>query len=716
LVAAWRSRWIILLCTVFAVGSGITYIALAVPIYTSTAKLYLDYGGIRITRPYEPGSVPQTDKYLYTQAELLQSRPILAAAAELLEQRGMRAFAGVDAPAAYLQQNIAVAVGKKDEIISVSFNSPYALEAAEVVNHVVDAYMTSRSQHERKNSSQVLQILQSEMARTNKELEGKRNTLETYQADKMPLALGSDQSGVVTQRYLDFQAALTQAEIAAQEAESFRKGVQSLAKDPTALRQYMQIKGSVNVPPGAATEKTSLENRLAELQSQRQMLLDKLTPDHPTVVATALEVARVRATIAEMDARFVVASLETAEQRYHQAKDYAEQLGKVYDDQRKQVTQLNTEIAQYQRLRSEVDQLLGYSQTLEQQIRDIRKIVGEDVGQLKMEILEPALAAASPSSPRKGKILAMALMFGLVLGAGIAVARDWSDQTIRSADEISATFSLPVLGIVPTMSRWQSMPVRGRKILLEPSSHEAEAFRTVRTAVFFGTPKGKSKTILITSPATEDGKSTLVSNLAIAMARTGQKTLILDADLRKPIQHRIFDVDHRQRCLCSVLERKMRLAEAIQPTQVPGLSLLTCGYSIDDPAEVLNSKAFAKALAYLGQMYDRIVVDAPPVTAVTDAQILGALCDFTILVLRADRSTRKITQRAIDALRCVGGRLLGIVVNQVHKDDGRYGYYGRYYRSKRPDHSPGPNGESHPTYVERSPRPPARRLSARASE
>ncbi len=714
LTAAWRSRWLVLLCLLLALGAGVTYIELALPLYTSTGKLYLDYGGIRISRPYEPGSVPQTDKYLYTQAELLRSRPILAAAVEMLQQRGTRVFAGVDTPVAYLQDNIRVAVGKKDETIGVSFDSPYPLEAAEIVNYVVDAYMTSRSQRERRNSSQVLQILQSEMTRTNKELEDKRNTLETFQTDKMPLALGSDQSTVVTQRYLDFQTALTQAEIAAREAESFRKGVQFLAKDPGALRQYMQVKGGVSVPPGAVTEKTSLENRLTELQSQREVLLKTLTPDHPTVAAVVLEMERVQVRIAELDSRFVAAAMEAAEQRHSEAKDYAEQLRSVYDDQRKEVTQLNTEIAQYQRLRSEVDQLLGYSQTLEQQIREIRKVVGEDVAQLKMEILELALPAGGPSSPRKERILAMALLFGLALGGGMAVARDWIDQTIRSADEISAVFRLPVLGVVPAMSGRQSIPMRGRKILLEPSSREAEAFRTVRTAVFFGAPKGKAKTVLITSPAIEDGKSTLVSNLAIAMARAGQKTLILDADLRKPIQHRIFDIDHQEQCLCSVLEGKVSLAEAIQPTQVAGLSLLTCGYDIGNPAEVLNSPGFAELLAHLGRTYDRIVVDAPPVTAVTDAQILGALCDFTILVLRADRSTRIITRRAIDALRGVGGRLLGIVVNQVHKDGGRYGYYGRHHNSSRSNHRSGPDAKAHDTCIDMNLQPLTVELGAKA--
>ena len=242
-------------------------------------------------------------------------------------------------------------------------------------------------------------------------------------------------------------------------------------------------------------------------------------------------------------------------------------------------------------------------------------------------------------------------------------------------------FGLPVLGVVPAMSRRHQMPARGRMVFLRPDSQEAEAFRTVRTAVFFGAPREKAKTILVTSPAAGDGKSTLVSNLGIAIASAGQKTIIVDADFRRPMQQVVFSTNHQERCLNNVFAGKIRLAEAIQPTEVKGLSLLTCGPGFLNPAEIINSRQFARLLQCLGQAYDRVLIDAPPVTVVTDAQILGAICDFSILVLKADKSTRKVAQRAIDALQSVGARLLGVVVNEVHRDGSRYGYYGGYHGS-----------------------------------
>lgn len=683
LAAVWRGRWLVLACVILSLAAGFVCLEAVTPVYRSTSKLYLDYEGIRISPAYGSGNLPQTDKYLYTQAELLRSRPILTAAAETLREEGLRTFAGAQAPVAVLQGNLAVVVGKKDETVGVSFESPYPLEAAEIVNRIVDAYMASRSLHERQNSAQVLDVLQKEFGRANKELQEKRNTLADFQLHDMPLALGSDQNAGVSQRYLDVQTAYTQAQIATMEAESFRQGVQVLSKNPTSLQQYVQARNGSGTLVGTTIEGMPLESKLVELQLQKDKLLDRLTLDHPSVTVVAGEIEQIQQRIADLDREFVDAVVAAAEQRYVEARDYEERLARIYKDQSTQVIALNAEIAQYQRLRSEVDQWVRYAQTQEQEIREIRKVIGEDVGQFRMEVLEPALRAESPARPRKDKTMALALVFGLVIGGGLAVTRDWIDQTVRSADEIAATFGLPILGVVPAMPRRQSVRTRGRKVFLQPASREAEAFRIVRTALFFGTPKEGANTMLITSPASGDGKSTMVSNLGIAFARAGQKTLILDADFRKPIQHVIFGLDNRKRCLRGVLEGTLKLEEAIQPTQIEGLSLLTCGHSVSNPAEVLNDRPFAELLIRLLETYDRILVDAPPATAITDAQILSALCDFTVLVLRADSSTRRITQRAIDALQGVGGCVLGVVMNQVRRNGYRYGYYGGHGGSYR---------------------------------
>ena len=326
-------------------------------------------------------------------------------------------------------------------------------------------------------------------------------------------------------------------------------------------------------------------------------------------------------------------------------------------------------------MQSEYEQVKQYCEILDNRIKELN--VTEDVGALNINILEVASPAEKPSEPQKARFMAIALVLGLMFGFGLALLHDWMDQKLHSADEISNLLGIPVLGIVPSMSKRDSISERGQKTDIKPKSSWAEAYRTIRTAVFFSLPKSEAKTIHITSPAPGDGKTTLVSNLAIGMAQAGQKILILDADFRKPMQHNIFKLDHGDIGLSTVLAERISIQQAIKHTGIAGLDLLTRGPEVSNPSEILNSKKFEELLKFLSEKYDRIIIDSPPVSPVTDAQILSAICDLTLLVLRAEKSTRKMSQQAQQSLMSVGARILGVIVNDVPKKNS-YGYYNAY--------------------------------------
>ncbi len=691
---AWKSRWIILVCVLIGLAAGFIYVNKAIPMYQCTARLYLDYAGISINQSHESVARPRTDTYLFTQAELLTSRPILRVVVERPDVRSMQTFADVDIPMSFLKKNVRVDVGRRDDVISVSLRSPYPIEAAELVNHIVDAYLDSRSDHEQRNSARVMEMLKLEMVRASHELEGKRNELEEFQDKRMPLSLGSDEGSGVMPRYLELQATLTQAELATMEAESFLQAVESLAGDPDALREYMHANGQTAAYTGSSTQRVSVETRLREARSELEQLLEDCTPHHPRVLGLRTEIGRIEEELSVLDAAFIDAVQAAAVQACSRAAAYAADVNDLCRKQQERVMALNSELAKFDRLRTEVGQLTTYCLTIEQQIREIRTIVGEDVGQLRMQVLEPALPAEQPVSPQRNRVMATALLLGLFVGGGLGLLRDVLDQTLRSADEIAELLGLPVLGVVPQMSRRQKVPVRGRQVALQPDSHEAEAFRSIRTAIFFGSTEGQARTILVTSPAPGDGKSTVASNLAIAMAQASQRTIILDADVRKPTQHAIFDLDLRDCGLDRILEKRDMVQDAIQCVCVEGLSVLPCGRSIPNPAEIVNSAAFAELLEHLAQTYDRVIVDAPPVAVVTDAQILGALCDATVLVVRADRSTRRTTQKAVEALRHVGSCLVGVVINGTRESGTRYGYYRTYGKGNGPGHRSDPTAKT----------------------
>ncbi|HPY51676.1 MAG TPA: Wzz/FepE/Etk N-terminal domain-containing protein, partial [Sedimentisphaerales bacterium] len=434
----WRGRWIMLIGLVLSLAAGFVYIQTATPIYTSTAKLYLDYSGIRIAPSYESDRVPRTDRYLYTQAERLVSQPILKAVLTLPEIQRLQTFADAPIRMAYLRNNVEVEVGRRDEIISVSFSSPYAPEVPQIVNAIVEAYIASRSESQREDSSQVFDRYQKEYDRATQELDQTRDELEQFQAASMPLTLGSDQGNGVDARYRELETEFAQAQLRTVDAELFFNAVRLLADDPEALRQYVALAGHVAAYAGGGNTTAQLEAEQASVESELESLLVELTADHPRVVSLQARIKQIKATIAESNDRFVRVQLAAAEQRYLEAKACEEDLAGRCEEQRQKVRQMNDEISKYRRLATEVAELTAYRQMTGEQLKEIRTIAGEEVGGFRMQILESASTSEFPSHPQRGKVMAIALALGLLAGGGLAVLRDLTDQTLRSGEEISS--------------------------------------------------------------------------------------------------------------------------------------------------------------------------------------------------------------------------------------------------------------------------------------
>jgi capsular exopolysaccharide synthesis family protein len=263
------------------------------------------------------------------------------------------------------------------------------------------------------------------------------------------------------------------------------------------------------------------------------------------------------------------------------------------------------------------------------------------------------------------------------------------DDRFRTVAEMRAATGLPLLGIVPNLGNG-SAALLGQQALLEPLSPAAESCRMIRTAIHYGGAKDGRRTLLITSASSGEGKSTLASNLAITLAQTGRRVLLIDADLRLPIQHKIFGAINSNG-LTTLLQGGAPLEEAIEPTEINGLELLPAGPLVRNPAEMLNSPVFSELLDTLYDRYDHVVIDSAPVVGLADSRIIAASCDATLLVLRAGVSTRRNAALARSGLHSVGAQLVGIVVN---------------------DTSEGP--QTSYTYVPRRPahrQPPARTLS-----
>lgn len=293
-------------------------------------------------------------------------------------------------------------------------------------------------------------------------------------------------------------------------------------------------------------------------------------------------------------------------------------------------------------------------------------------GQLVTEA-EPAGSAVSPDPVRNGSL---ALMLGLLLGAGFAFLRDYLDDTVRTKDDLDAlTGGLDVLALVPRVETWRNRDQPQLVSVSAPSSPPAEAYRSLRTSLQFIGIDREMRLIQFTSAAAAEGKTTTIANLGVALARAGKRVIIVDCDLRRPRVHQFFGLDNTVGFTSVILEVDV-LQDAIRavPAQ-PGLALLASGPPPPNPSELLSTETASALLASLGDYADYVLIDTPPLLPVSDAVIVAGHVDATVLVTTVDSTTKRSLARSIELLRQVDAPLVGAVLNGLGAE-GAYGYGG----------------------------------------
>jgi capsular exopolysaccharide synthesis family protein len=262
----------------------------------------------------------------------------------------------------------------------------------------------------------------------------------------------------------------------------------------------------------------------------------------------------------------------------------------------------------------------------------------------------------------------MSVSSGLAAAVGLAVLLESLDGRLRLAVDIRRFLGLDVLGGFFQLPGQSSLRAVAQEVRLSPGSRASESCRRAMAAVLFRAHAKKARTILVTSPARGDGRTTWTANLAIAVADTGRRVLLIDADCRNPTQHLIFGVGEGTG-LSGLLLGNGRLADAIQPTDTPNLDLLPCGAMSAHTAALLHGKRFGGVLTAAAMEYDLVLLDSPATNVASDAQSMASLADGTLLVLRAHQSTRRHSRRAADALAASGARWIGVIVNQLAAND-----------------------------------------------
>jgi succinoglycan biosynthesis transport protein ExoP len=288
-----------------------------------------------------------------------------------------------------------------------------------------------------------------------------------------------------------------------------------------------------------------------------------------------------------------------------------------------------------------------------------------------ISVKEPAEAPTVPARPRVGLNLMLGALVGLVVGLSLAFFIEYLDMSVKTMEDVENLLEVPVLAIIPKDIRL---------LHKEPGdTPDAEAYRILRTNIEFNRRNPAGNSIAVVSGGLGEGKSTTIANLAFVSAQGGYSVLIIDADLRRPSQHELFDVDNAVG-LTNYLTTEMSIDNVIVPTSVENLSLLPSGTLPSDAVGVLNSQRMADLVAEMKLRYDLVLVDSPPVLGVSDASVLASEVDQTIMVVQHRRFPRSMLLRVKQAILGVGGSILGVVLNRVDlKHDQNYSYYTSYY-------------------------------------
>jgi capsular exopolysaccharide synthesis family protein len=323
--------------------------------------------------------------------------------------------------------------------------------------------------------------------------------------------------------------------------------------------------------------------------------------------------------------------------------------------------------------------LLTDEAALKEQLAQLQ-VSGAVVTTAGVQLVTPATAPTSPSSPKKSRDAVLGLILGLLVGIGLAFVFDYLDDTVYLKEEVERlTAGSRVLALVPTVGSWKNKHEALVVTATEPNSIVGEAYRALRTSLQFAALDGQVKVILVTSAGEDEGKSATVANLGVVLASAGERVALVSCDLRRPRLGQFFGLDE-QVGITTVLLGQRSLEEALQ--QVPGidgLSFLATGERPSDATGLLTQPELAGVFDQLGKMFDLVIVDSPPLLPVTDAVILAQVVDATLLVVAAGQTQAKDLRRAIDGLSLVHATTIGVVLNEVTQSTG-YGYgYGKHY-------------------------------------
>src|SRR5580698_5038731 len=666
------------------------------PVYTANARVEVDRDNQTVV-PFndtnEYSAFEDTENYIETQTKILQSETLALITIKSMDLERYPEFGGMPAAAPGKNGNassrpaiLGAFLGRltikripSSRLIDVQFEAQSPQLAAQVVNAHLHNYIEQNFRSKYDATMQASNWLSGELEELRIKVEKSEDARIAYERENQIWQIDEKQD-ITTQKLADISKAVTDAQTDVAQKEALYR---------------MATSGNVDALPAARNNDvvSTLLKRRSELDEQYAEALDQYGPNFPKVLRLAAQQKEVEQNLANARKTMV----ESVEEEFNTARSRVELLQEALDKQKAEANDIAEKLVQYHILQHDSESNKQLYDGLLQKLKEAGITAG--LRSSNIRVVDPALAPASPSRPQKARNILLAVLVGLVGGVGLALFREYLDNTVKSPDDIEALTGLPSLAVVPSLPGLRTSHSRFSRLAreaapqsasgprvellsyIQPKSQISEAFRALRTSLLLSQADHPPQVILVTSALPREGKTTAAVNLAVTLAQLGDRTLLMDSDLRKPGIRRALNLTGGKEVgLSSYLAGVSTLDEATIPhPTINNLVALTTGPVPPSPADLLSSHRMREAIVELRHRFKFIVIDSPPVMAATDAVILSALTDGVLLVVRSGETPKEAFTRTRDLLAAVKCRLLGVVLNAVDSSAPDYYYSYRYY-------------------------------------
>jgi succinoglycan biosynthesis transport protein ExoP len=713
----YRRRYVAMTAFILVVVLVTVYTFTRTPIYQASVQIEIDYESPKVV-PFQQVTDSQfggydSQEYYQTQYKILQSRslarrtldaanlwisPLLARHAAAVKPgsapvgRGFPGLSAVEgspanggsdpaspssgAPSSFslepetpsqtpiinaLLDNVTVSPVRNSRLVDLKYSSTDPQFAALVANAMARTYIEQSLEYKYLSSREASDWLGRQLTEQRKQVEASEQALQRYREQTDSVSL-EDKQNITVQKLADLNAAVTRAKTERLQKEALYKQVTAIEHDRAALDTFPAVLANPFIQ--------QLKGQAADLQRQRASLAEKYGEKHP-------EMIRLRSQIDETDAKIqgeiakVVQSIRT---EYETAQAQENSLVGALEQQKAEAMALSRKGIDYGVLQRDANTNHQMFDALLQRAKETG--VSAELKSTNIRIVDAAAVPTSPVSPRKLLNLVLAVFGGGIFAVGLAFFFEYLDNRVKSPEEIKHYLGLPFLGLVPVLEGKES--AEDALLHSDVPAPFAEAFRGIRTNVLFSSAEEGGRSVVVTSTGPGEGKTLVATNLSVALAQAGQRVLLVDADMRKPRVHEVFH-EPKEPGLSNVLVGNAKASETVRPGSVPNLWLLLSGVAPPNPAELLASRRFKEFLATLEEHFDWVIIDSPPVMAVTDAAVIAHVAQGVIFVVRCEHANKHAASTALEQLESAQAKFLGGVLNGVDVKRNSY-YYSHYYR------------------------------------